>query len=274
MKLRELLYLLGLPRPRTQSYGYEVVDVDLPREGRVRLARWLHPVCQEHPWTIEPEPIETYRAFLRPGDVVIDVGGWQGDTALRYGLAMGPTGTVISFEPNRYVFPVLAANAELNRDKATIVPCPFAAGEKPGKMVFEYGDPGFINGGRHEGISRWRHGSVFEQEVEAVRLEDYLQQEHPGLAERLRFVKVDAEGYDRHVVASMRGLLQRTRPFLQVEVNKHNSRAQRIELIELLLDLGYRIERVLSDTELHGDEVTAANVMSWKHYDVFCTPRD
>jgi FkbM family methyltransferase len=217
--------------------------------------------------------VDACREFLRPGDVVIDVGGWQGDTALRYGFAVGTTGAVIVFEPNRYIFPVLAANAELNRDKVRIIPCPFAAGEKPGKMIFEYGDPGFNNGGRHEGISPWRHGSVFKLEVEAVRLDDYVRQHYPDLVDRLRFVKIDAEGYDRFVLESMRDLVTRTKPFLLVEVNKHNTRPQRLDLLGLLDDLGYGAERVLSDTELHGDAITADNVMAWKHYDVFCRPR-
>ncbi len=273
MKAREFLYLLGYPRPKTRTYGYETVDVELPKDGRLRLARWLHPACLKNPWTIAQEAVDTCREFLRPGDVVIDVGGWQGDTALRYGLAVGTSGAVLAFEPNRYVFPVLAANAELNRDKVRIIPCPFAAGQKPGKMVFEYGDPGFNNGGRHEEISRWRHGSVFELEVDAVRAEDWLEEHHAGLLDRLRFVKVDAEGYDRFVLESMRGLLGRRKPYLLVEVNKHNTRPQRLELLELLHGLGYRVERVVSDTELHGDEITADNVMAWKHYDVFCTPR-
>ena len=179
MKLRELLYLLGFRRPRTQVYGHEIVTVDLPRDGQVRLARWLHPVCLDDRWTVHQDRVDALRTFLRPGDVVLDIGAWQGDTALPYGLAVGTSGAVLAFEPNRYIFPVLAANAELNRDKVRIIPCMYAAAPKAGTLTFEYGDPSFNNGGRHEGISKWRHGSVFELQVEAVRVEDFLQANHP-----------------------------------------------------------------------------------------------
>jgi FkbM family methyltransferase len=269
MKLRELLYLLGMPKPPPRTYGYEVVEFDLAREGRIQVASWLHPHFRLLP--LLQEDVDAVRAFLRPGDVVIDVGAHVGD--LSYALAVGCTGAVIAFEPNRFVFPILEANTALNRSKGRILPYRYAIAPQDGKMTFEYGDSGYCNGGRHEGIGRWVHGSAFELEVEAVRLEPFLRANHPDLIERIRFVKIDAEGYDVFVLESIQDLVRRVRPYLRIEVNKHTRRESRVRLLRILADLGYGVERMPSESEYHGEAIDEGNVMAWRHYDVFCTPR-
>jgi FkbM family methyltransferase len=270
MKLKEALYLLGLARPGPRTYGHEVCTFDLPRDGRVELARWLHPA--EGTKAVRQEELDALRGFLRPGDVVLDVGAHSGDTAVPFALAVGPTGAVLAFEPNRYVFPVLEANARLNPGRTTILPFRYAATPEDGRMVFEYSDPGFCNGGRHEGISRWRHAHAFELEVEGVNVERFLSARHPELLGRIRYVKVDAEGFDRVILESLRGLIARTRPFLRAEVFKKSTREQRQALVRTITGMGYRLERVASEADLHGEPVTEADVMRWRHFDVFGTP--
>ena len=42
MKLKELFYLLEV-KPRPQTYGYEVGNFALPKDGNIQYAQWLHP---------------------------------------------------------------------------------------------------------------------------------------------------------------------------------------------------------------------------------------
>jgi FkbM family methyltransferase len=270
MKPKELLYLLGIRKPEPRVYGHEVVSFDLPRDGRVEYARWLHPLVQREP--VRQAEVDGLRTFLSPGDVVIDIGAHGGDTTVPLGLAVGPTGAVLACEPNRYVFPVLEANARLNADKTRIIPYCYAATPEDGKMTFEYSDPGFCNGGRHEGISRWRHGHVFDLEVEGVNLDRFLSARHPDLLARLRYVKVDAEGFDRAILESLRGLITRLRPRLRSEFFKRLSREQRVAQLRTITSMGYRVTRVDGDLGAEGEPVTEGNVMAWKHFDVFATP--
>jgi FkbM family methyltransferase len=270
MRLRELLYLLGWPRPASRSYGHEVVTFDLSGEGPVQFAHWLHPSVLAAP--VRQEEVSALRTFLRPGDVVVDIGAHCGDTPVPFGLAVGPTGAVLAFEPNPYVFPVLAANATLNQDKLHILPHRYAIAPEDGPLTFEYGDPGYCNGGRHEGYSRWRHGSVFELRVEGVRLEPFLELNHPDLIDRIRFIKVDAEGFDRIILESIRGLIARTRPFLRTEMFKLATRKQRLELLHTVTSMGYRVVRMRSDTDYVGEPLAEADVMAWKTFDLFCFP--
>lgn len=271
MKAKELLFLLGL-KPGPRVYGHEVRTFELPREGTVRYAQWLHPKVRSSPWSIAQRQVDFYRTLLAPGDVVVDVGAHAGDTAVAPALAVGPTGCVLAFEPNRYVFEVLRANAALNLEKARIVPHCLAAAREDGKLVFEYGDPGYCNGGGHGTLSRWVHGSAFELEVDAVDLGRFLAARHADLLDRVRLVKVDTEGSERAVLESIRDVLARAHPYVKAEVNKYSPREERVALVRFLQGLGYRVRRIASDDDWSGPEIGEADVMAERHYDVFCTP--
>src|SRR5438270_7754267 len=204
MKLKEIFYGLGL-KPRVREYPFEIDSVKLPREGELKFARWQHP--NERRKDFSQASIDALRAWLKPGDVAIDIGAHTGDTALPMALAAGPTGAVFALEPNPYVFKVLVANAGLNKDKTRIIPLNFAATPEDGSFEFEYSDPGFCNGGRHEGISAWQHTHFFKLPVTGKNLLNYLKREHPAELSRVRFIKIDTEGFDRQVAASIRELL-------------------------------------------------------------------
>ena len=268
---RQLLSLLGAGgAPRT--YGIEVVEFDLPREGRVRYAQWLHP--RERRKSIDQAVVDHLRTFLAPGDVALDIGAHTGDTALPLALATGPTGLVVALEPNPYVYPCLARNAGLNPDKARIEPLPFAATREDGPIEFRYSDAGFCNGGLHDGVGWWRHGHTFPLTVEGRNLHRYLTAERPELCDRIRFVKVDAEGHDHAILETLADLIARTRPYIRAEVFRHSPAPQRLVLLGLLRRLGYETFRVEDEATLRGPAVRENDVMEPPHYDIFCVPQE
>ncbi len=269
MQLKQLLPLVGL-RPRPKTYGHEIVAFDLPREGRVEYAQWLHP--RETRKVVTQEAVDVLREFVRPGDLAIDIGAHSGDTALPMALAAGRPGTVLALEPNPYVFPVLEANAGLNPEKTHIVPLRFAAAPTDGFLEFEYSDAGFCNGGRHEGMSRWRHGHAFRLRVQGVRLAKYLEVRHPDLLPMLRYLKVDAEGFDAAVLESLDELIAARKPYLRAEFFKHLDERQRERLFSFFERHGYRAYRVESEARLRGEPVTRERLGAWRHFDAFGVP--
>ena len=271
VKTKELFFMLGL-RPAPRTYGYEVVAFDLAREGRIEYARWLHP--RETPKRITQESVDQLRKFLRPGEVAIDIGAHTGDSSIPMALAVGKSGTVLALEPNPYVFSVLEKNAALNSEKTRIVPLPFAATAEDGEYEFEYGDAGFCNGGLHENVSRWKHGHSFKLKVAGRNLAKYLDAEHAELLPRIRYIKVDAEGYDLTVLLSLSDVIAQYHPFLRAEIYKWTGRAQREQMIRFLTDAGYGIRRVEDEDNYCGEPVTAGRVMERKHYDIFAVPKD
>jgi hypothetical protein len=249
VKVKEFFYLLGLkPRPRT--YGSVVATYDLPQGGRIQVAEWLHPSARRGPpsqaWVAQ------LRRFLRPGDVAIDIGAQTGDTTVPMALAVGPSGLVLALEPNPYVFPVRA----------------------DGEVEFQYGEPGFSNGGFHEGVSRWLHGSAFTVRVQGRNLQDFLRREHPDVIPRIRFIKVDAEGFDLAVLETLDGIIRERLPYLEVEMFalRKSPPGYRRALFDFLVARGYAVHRIAGPDDILGEAITPENLARWETYDVLCVP--
>ena len=269
MKAKSVLHLLGL-RPKPRRYGYEIIQFNLPTDGPVYYAQWLHP--KDARKEVQQADVDLVREFVARGDAAIDIGAYTGDSTLPIALAAGTEGQVLALEPNPYVYKILVKNVELNASKVNIEPLRFAAAREDGPVEFEYSDPGFCNGGRHEGVSPWVHGHAFKLTIEGRNLDTYLRRKRPGLLDRLRYIKIDAEGYDLEILKSIRGILADVRPYIKTEVYKYATVAQRLELARLFRDLGYRLYRVIDGSNYFGDVVDEDNVMNWRHYDVLGVP--
>jgi FkbM family methyltransferase len=273
LKAKEFIYLLGL-KPKPKTFGFVIEAHDLTQEGRVEVARWLHPGAYRITPLQVQATVDQLRRVLRAGDVAIDIGAHAGDTTIPIALAVGPSGVVLALEPNPYVFPVLRCTAGLNRDKTNIVPLNFAAMRADGFYEFQYGEAGYCNGGFHEGMSKWLHGSAFTVRVEGKNVADFLMRSHPDLISRLRFIKVDAEGFDLPILETLHDLIRSQRPFLQVEMfSLRKSTAEyRLKLYDFLVHHGYDLHRVESTDNFLGDRITPETLMRWDVYDVFCIP--
>ena len=141
MKLKELFYILGV-KPKPQKYGYKVRHFNLPKDGNVEYAEWLHP--SEKQKSLNQKQIDALREFLKPNDIAIDIGAHTGDTTLPMALAVGKGGCVFALEPNPYVFPVLEKNSKLNMEKTNIIPLMFAAVAEDCNMFLNILTQGFV----------------------------------------------------------------------------------------------------------------------------------
>ena len=269
MKIRDLLNVIGL-RPKPKTYGFEIHTFGLTKDGPIEYAQWLHP--RESGKAITQESVDALREFLKPGDVAIDIGAHTGDTTIPMALAVGPTGCVLALEPNKFVFPVLEKNAELNSGKGRILPLMFAATPEDGALTFEYSDEGFCNGGLHEGVSRWKHGHAFKLAVQGRNLESYLRRNHPDLIPKIRYIKVDAEGYDLTILQSLAGLISEQRPYIRAEVFKHTNEAQRRSFFRFIASHGYAIHRMDSDSTYVREPLANEDLTRRPHFDIFCIP--
>ncbi len=269
MRLKDIPFYLGI-KPRTKEYGFHIVKTQLPNEGEFLLAQWQHPKAGQI--GVDQGEVNELRSFLKPGDTAIDIGAYTGDTAVPMALAVGINGKVLALEPNRYVFKVLEKNAELIQSKGTIIPLPFAATPTDTNMEFEYSDPGFCNGGFHEGISRWKHGHVYKLKVEGKNLANYLQQHFNELISSIRYIKVDAEGFDLAVLESISEIIEKQKPYIRVEVFKHTDINYRKKLYNFLRSFGYKIHFFGGNTNYKAQAVAEDDLMTWKHYDLFAIP--
>ncbi|MGO8752880.1 MAG: FkbM family methyltransferase [Thermoguttaceae bacterium] len=262
--------LLG-GRFKTRRYGYSVQVFDLPGIGTVRYAQWKHP--RVRPRALRVEDVEQYRRFISAGDFCIDVGAHAGDSTLPMALAAGPSGVTLALEPNPFVYPVLEKNSRLNRTLATILPMLAAAMEQEGEIVFEYSDAGYCNGGCHGDIGVLKHGHTYPLSVHGINLSHELRHDFPDLLPKLKFIKIDAEGYDLHVIRSIADLIEEFRPYVKAEVFKGTSPAYRRELVSFFLERSYVPHRVAVEPCLAGEVLGPDDMMQWDHYDILCLPQ-
>lgn len=265
MKLREFFYMLGL-KPKARSYGYEIKDQSI--DGlTIRYADWLHPCA------VQQAELDRLKWVLGEGDVAIDIGAHIGDSSLPMAMAVGQSGHVIAFEANPYTATVLAVNAGLNPHIGTIHAHNLAVTDETRKYEFSYNDPGFMNGGAVEKTRGCRHGDAYRIQVDGVQLEMFLDRHYPQLVSRIKYIKIDAEGYDYYILKSMSSLLDRIRPVIHAEVMKGTTIEYRTQMFELLRSKGYDIHLHQSSQNLESIE-SAAGMLVYDNFDISCTPQE
>ncbi len=272
MKIRNMIQFLGF-RGRSKHYAYEMHDIDLG-DNTVHFACWSHPHRGEAKKTVTAQMISAYREILQEGDFCIDIGAQTGDTTLPMAVAAGKNGCTLALEPNPYVYHVLEKNARANHHVANIKTMMAAAGSCEGFMKFEYSDAGFCNGGRHENIPAIKHGHPFKLEVFCIDLEKELREDYPELLSRLKFIKVDAEGYDLYILQSVRDIIKTYQPVIKAEVFKRTDTKYRKQLLTFFLELGYLVYKIVDEPIGAGPVLTEDNLNEWQHYDILCKPEE
>jgi FkbM family methyltransferase len=255
------------------DYGFQVTTFELEREGKVEYARWLHPY--EQPKSITQEMVNFFRQYSVNGGLTIDIGAHTGDTTVPMALAIGQKGTVLALEPNPHVFRILQKNSELNKSKTNIVPLCFAATDHDGEFEFNYSDASYCNGGFFQSIKNQKHGHKYVLKVTGKNLEHYLRSKHPDLLPGLSLVKIDAEGYDKEIIKSLKPLLLEYKPNIISECNKNLTPEERAELYDVLDSMNYAIKKLegFSDETKPSSINNSSEMMKWQHFDLVATPK-
>ncbi len=251
------------------EWGWEVRNFQLPADGRIQYAQWLHPA--ETVKEMTQAEVDGLRQWIQPGDFAIDVGAHTGDTTVPIAIAAGRAGCVLALEPNRYVYAVLDKNASLNRERTNIQPRCYAATDQDGQFEFLYGDASFCNGGaRIGGWSPFRR--KYPLAVEGRNLLRVLREEFADRLPRLSYVKVDAEGHDRSILASILPVLREWQPVVRTEVFRKLHAADRHALYDLLAEAGYELFRYLGGASPQGPAIARGEMTAHKHFDVVAVP--
>ncbi len=250
------------------TFGYEIKTHHLSEDGDIQYAQWLHP--REGEKTFTQSHVNLFKKYINPGDLVIDVGAHSGDTTIPYALAAGPTGCVLGLEPNKYVYEVLKANANLNKSKTNIIPLNFAATENDETLEFLYSDNGFCNGGNLSVIKNQNHKHSFKLKVTGKNLTNYVKNNHSTKLSQFKLIKTDTEGYDLYVLKSIKELLIQYKPIIICEVLKKLNPQERQAQYDYLKDLGYDIYKYSETDDLKGVAIKREDLMNWDQYDFFC----
>ena len=223
----------------TQEYPPQIDTYDLKDEGKIEFANWSNPLIAPIP--LSQNMVDFFKKFIKPGDLAIDIGANIGDTTVPMALAAGGSGITLGFDPNPYVFKILQANAALNKGRQNIVPLLYAITEKEEEFYYISSEASFGNGGispTKESI----HGKfVYPEKIKGVNLLEFLEKNYSDRVQRLSFIKIDTEGYDKEIIKSISSLLTKYKPAIVAESFGEASRDAKIELYDVIARLGYDI---------------------------------
>ena len=169
-------------------------------------------------------------SYVRPGDLVIDVGANLG----MYTVACASLGARVSaFEPSSETRRALTRNITINRIEDRVRIFPTALGDTTGTVSLTTGlDVGNHLVGAHE-------ASETDETVAIRPLDALLEEEREWFGARtVVLIKVDVEGHDAAVLRGARAILAKHRPVVLVETWDGGAGVR-----TFLADLDYRVHR-------------------------------
>jgi FkbM family methyltransferase len=219
--------------------GWYADDYDLGELGYpIRLRGFVGAVVQTF-------DLQQYRSpgppevAARPGDIVIDGGGYWGDTALYFAQIVGPGGRVVSYEFEPSNLQALHYNLSLNPQLARRVDVvPSALWDRAGEEVnvHPFGPGTSI---RSDGEARASTDTIDA----LVARED---------VERVDFIKLDIEGAELNALRGAEATLRRFRPRLAVAAYHKADDLAAIPEYLAGLQIGYSFQ--LGHITMHGEE--------------------
>ena len=150
----------------------------------------------------EPETVAWIEQFVRPGDVVFDIGANVGAYSLVVDRATGGKCTVYAFEPSFSTFAQLSRNVALNGSSGRVFPVLVALSDVNGLVTFNYSslEPGTARHALGESIDD--QGRPFTpaltQPVLSYRMDDFVAQ-FSGRAPN--HIKLDVDGIELKVLS-------------------------------------------------------------------------
>ncbi len=197
--------------------------------------------------------------LVKPGQVIFDVGGYIGDTALHFARLQNNNGKIYCFEPVPYLFDRLTHNVGLNTFKNISI-YNLAISDTASELYFNVS-----RSQNSSGIFLSDKGSGQSRKVVAIKLDDFCSEKN---IDRIDLIKIDVEGFELKVLKGAEEILRKFRPKMFIEIDEvHLKRAgaSAKEVVKMLLDLNYKISR--ADTQ---ETIGMDYNFEGKHFDIVC----
>jgi len=155
------------------------------------------------------EPIsKLFLAILKPGDCVIDIGANVGYFTILGSMLTGPKGTVHAFEAS----PDTAEHLKITtrNPNKNIKIHPVAVSDHRGHIEFSCGPSS------RTGISSIR--SLGSREAKRISVPCITLDEYFGDLQQVKLIKIDVEGAEMMALRGMKQLLERTHPYVILEL--------------------------------------------------------
>ena len=190
---------------------------------------------------VEARYVQSLRNYVKPGEVVIDVGANVGFFTKQFATWVSDGGFVIAVEPETSNFRQLLQNLNNTGVADVVVTIQGVAAERPGMLKLAVNQ---MHPGNHkiasEGI-----------DVTAFTIDDLVKKESTT---RVCLMKIDVQGAEERVLRGAQETIQRDHPAILVEMDDEalrqmESSAKRV--VTLLMDLGYVMQRLGRDSRMN-----------------------
>jgi FkbM family methyltransferase len=160
--------------------------------------------------------VNVLRAFIRPGDIAIDVGANIGDLTLPMAQLAGETGRIYAIESHAETFNMLCSNLALNGITNTKPINAFIADQADVDTAGPWGKYGYVS----------KHFQPPILPIDSLGLD------------ACALIKIDVDGKELEVLKSAAATIAKTRPVIYLE---NDIREKSAPLLEHLLQQDYRL---------------------------------
>ena len=210
----------------------------------------------------------SYRRYIKPGGVIIDVGAHNGMHSRRFQRYLTPLHLIL-VEP----IPQLAAGLRREfrrRDNVEVRQLALSKTCGTAMFVLDVGSPG-ESGLKDRKTNRSQSNNIDRTELIEVRVDRLDDWELPG---PVSFMKVDVEGGELDVLSGARNLIDRDRPMVSIEFGLRSAGVYGYGADDLV---GFAAEHNLSILDLLGNELSPSefrDVVGTYYWDFMLVPSE
>jgi FkbM family methyltransferase len=210
----------------------------------------------------EPSTVRAYRALVKPGQTVLDIGANIGAHTLPLARLVGDNGRVVAFEPTAFAFRKCAANVALNpllRPRISLQQVMLVETQSEPLPAAVFSSWPLVEGHalheKHRGRlmdTQGARAATLDQVVDELRLSE------------VHFVKLDVDGHEFPVLAGGRKTLQEFRPPIALELAPyiHAEHGYTLEaLLALLSETGYELRNIATLRPIAADSTILRKII-------------
>ena len=210
----------------------------------------------------EPSTVRAYRALVKPGQSVLDIGANIGAHTLPLAQLVGENGRVIAFEPTAFALRKCTANVVLNpllRPRISLHQVMLVETRSEPLPATVFSSWPLVGGHtlheKHKGRlmdTRGARAATLDQVVDELKLSE------------IHFVKLDVDGHEFPVLAGGRKMLQKFRPAIALELAPyiHAEYGYSFEaLLALLNETGYELRDIATLRPIAADSTVLRKII-------------
>ena len=186
--------------------------------------------------------INVNHRFIPDGSIVVDIGGYDGDTSILFGIMCGADrgGKVYTFEPSPSFASQLNINLGFN-PALNIIPLPYAVMEKEGIHIFKY--CATDDNGGCAATNELTGTYTVPRFVRAVNFLKFFER-NPIDFNKLAMIKLDTEGHDFDILDSFKSTIKDYRWTLHCEwfPGTHQKIQNLLDYLDYKMYCGFSLE--------------------------------